>query len=246
MPMIAYLRGPYTFKSPTDVIIEAGGVGYRIHISLHTYSQIQNQPEGKLFTYFHVKEDSQSLYGFLSENSRFSKICDDLSLNTCFSIVQLNIRSSPKNLSNFENYLSGLNHCFTVIGISETWLNDTNKHCYSVNGYNQIDQCRDNRPGGGVSLYVKDSLSFKCRSEFNRNESHIECIFIELSKSETGLSKDTVIGMIYRSPNQDIYKFNESLGDILQVIKQENKLLYLMGDFNINLLDLERHLPSSE
>ncbi len=68
--MIAYLRGPYTFKSPTDVIIEAGGVGYRIHISLHTYSQIQNQPEGKLFTYFHVKEDSHTLYGFADQLER--------------------------------------------------------------------------------------------------------------------------------------------------------------------------------
>ena len=176
----------------------------------------------------------------------FSKLCDDHSLNNCFSIVQLNIRSTPKNLGNFENYLGGLNHSFTVIGISETWLNDTNKNCYSVNGYNHIGQCRGVRPGGGVSLYVKNSLSYSCRSELNRNETHIECIFIELSKSETGLIKDTVIGMIYRPPNQDIYKFNESLAEILQILKQENKLIYLMGDFNINLLDLERHLPSSE
>ena len=176
----------------------------------------------------------------------FKKKCNDLSLGNSFSLIHLNIRSTAKNLNDFECYLSCLNHSFTVIGLSETWLNESNKHCYSVNGYNHVSQCRDNRSGGGVSLYIQDYISYQHRSEFSRNESHIECIFIEISKDETGLTKDSVIGMIYRPPNQDINKFTETLADILQAIKQENKLLHIMGDFNINLLNVEHHLPSSE
>ena len=182
---------------------------------------------------------------YYTENT-FLKKCKDLSMHNNFSIIQLNIRSTAKNLCSFENYLICLNHSFTVIGLSETWLNESNNHCYSINGYNHVSQCRNNRVGGGVSLYIKDRLSYQFRSEFSRNESYIECIFVEIPKSETGLTKNMVVGMIYRPPNQDVNNFNESLTAILQTVKQENKLLCIMGDFNINLLDLERHLPSSE
>lgn len=62
--MIAYIKGLMTFKSPTYIIIETAGVGYGINISLHTYAQIEKLEQIKLLTYFHVKEDSQTLYGF--------------------------------------------------------------------------------------------------------------------------------------------------------------------------------------
>jgi hypothetical protein len=176
----------------------------------------------------------------------FSKTSEDLALKNCFSLIQLNIRSVPKNLSKFENYLSNINHCFSVIGISETWLNETNKHCYPISGYSHIGQCRNGRPGGGVSFYIRDPMTYRIIPELSYNESHLECIFIEIPKSETGLLKDTVIGMIYRPPNQDILKFIDSMTEILQFLRQENKVLYLMGDFNINLLDIERHIQSSE
>jgi len=62
--MIAYLKGTLTYKSPTDVIIDINGVGYMVHISLHTYEQIQQADSCQLYTYFHVKEDAHTLYGF--------------------------------------------------------------------------------------------------------------------------------------------------------------------------------------
>ncbi|MBS1599576.1 MAG: Holliday junction branch migration protein RuvA [Bacteroidetes bacterium] len=62
--MIAFLRGEFTFKSPTIVHMDVHGVGYELQISLHTYSQIQHLEKGMLQTYHQVKEDSQTLYGF--------------------------------------------------------------------------------------------------------------------------------------------------------------------------------------
>ena len=62
--MIAYVKGPITHKSATYVIIEAGGIGYHINISLNTYEQIPHTGICQLHTYFHVKEDIQMLYGF--------------------------------------------------------------------------------------------------------------------------------------------------------------------------------------
>lgn len=66
--MIAYIKGAITIKTPEYVVIEANGIGYQIFVSKATYAQIEKLEETKLLTYFHVKEDMQSLYGFF-ENS---------------------------------------------------------------------------------------------------------------------------------------------------------------------------------
>jgi len=62
--MISFLNGPIAYKNPTYIIIEAGGIGYHVNISLHTYVQIEKLEKVKLFTHLHVKEDSHTLYGF--------------------------------------------------------------------------------------------------------------------------------------------------------------------------------------
>jgi Holliday junction DNA helicase RuvA len=68
--MYAYIDGKLSFKCPTYVVIEAGGVGYHINISLNTFSSIQDQERCKLYTWLHVKEDAHTLYGFAEEGER--------------------------------------------------------------------------------------------------------------------------------------------------------------------------------
>ena len=74
--VINFVEGTFTEKLPTHVIINIHGIGYEIKISLITYGQIKTLDEGRLYTHFHVKEDSQTLYGFhdLSEKSRFKDL----------------------------------------------------------------------------------------------------------------------------------------------------------------------------
>jgi Holliday junction DNA helicase RuvA len=62
--MYAYLQGVFTYKSPAQVYIEVNGVGYEVNISLNTYGAIQHIEKGKLYTYFQVKEDGHTLFGF--------------------------------------------------------------------------------------------------------------------------------------------------------------------------------------
>ncbi|MBE9490307.1 MAG: Holliday junction branch migration protein RuvA [Bacteroidetes bacterium] len=64
--MITHIQGKLTEKNPTNVVIDCNGVGYHLNISLHTYSQISNQENLRLYTHLHVKEDSHTLYGFSS------------------------------------------------------------------------------------------------------------------------------------------------------------------------------------
>tara|TARA_Y100000385_G_scaffold278807_1_gene327577 strand:- start:758 stop:1339 length:582 start_codon:yes stop_codon:yes gene_type:complete len=68
--MITQLTGRLVEKSPTEVVIDCNGVGYMVHISLHTFSQLLNDERIKLFTHLQVKEDSHTLFGFFTINER--------------------------------------------------------------------------------------------------------------------------------------------------------------------------------
>ena len=68
--MITYLEGKLVEKNPTDVVIDCNGVGYFINISLHTFSQIPDRENIKLYTYLQIREDAHSLYGFSSKTER--------------------------------------------------------------------------------------------------------------------------------------------------------------------------------
>jgi Holliday junction DNA helicase RuvA len=62
--MFAFLKGDFVFKSPAVVYVDVNGAGYEVHISLNTYSKIQNLEKGTLFTHLQVREDAHVLYGF--------------------------------------------------------------------------------------------------------------------------------------------------------------------------------------
>ncbi len=68
--MITHISGKLVEKSPTNVVVDCNGIGYFIHISLHTFSQLTNEEHVKLLTHFQVKEDAQQLYGFATSAER--------------------------------------------------------------------------------------------------------------------------------------------------------------------------------
>lgn len=68
--MFAYIDGKLVFKCATYVIIDAGGVGYHINISINTYSKLPEGERCKLFIWQHIKEDAHTLYGFIDESEK--------------------------------------------------------------------------------------------------------------------------------------------------------------------------------
>lgn len=68
--MYEYIRGKVAEVTPTVAVIDAGGVGYRLHISLETFSAIEHADEAKLWVHHIVREDAQLLYGFASREER--------------------------------------------------------------------------------------------------------------------------------------------------------------------------------
>ena len=67
--MISHINGRLVEKTPTYVVIDCNGVGYKLHISLQTYTAIHTE-NCKLLTHLSVKEDSHTLYGFYTSDER--------------------------------------------------------------------------------------------------------------------------------------------------------------------------------
>ena len=69
--MISYLKGILAKKSPTEIIVDVGGIGYAVNISVSTYEELPEQDsEVYILTHHHIREDAQLLYGFATEHER--------------------------------------------------------------------------------------------------------------------------------------------------------------------------------
>jgi Holliday junction DNA helicase RuvA len=68
--MIVHLNGKVALRSPAFIVIDCGGIGYGVQISLNTYEKIGEVKDLKLLTFLSIKEDSHTLYGFFDEEER--------------------------------------------------------------------------------------------------------------------------------------------------------------------------------
>lgn len=68
--MITHIQGRLVEKYPTAVVIDCNGIGYYVHISLHTFSLLPESESLKLYTHLQIKEDAHTLYGFVENSER--------------------------------------------------------------------------------------------------------------------------------------------------------------------------------
>lgn len=68
--MIHHIKGRLVEKAPTHAVVEAGGVGYFLNISLITFSKLGNDENCTLYTHLSIKEDAHTLYGFAEKSER--------------------------------------------------------------------------------------------------------------------------------------------------------------------------------
>lgn len=89
--MYEYIRGNITNISPANIVIEAGGLGYFINISLNSYSQLSGKKDTKLFLHQVVREDAHILYGFadMSERELFRNLISVNGVGASTAIMML-------------------------------------------------------------------------------------------------------------------------------------------------------------
>lgn len=170
-------------------------------------------------------------------SEQFPKIRDD----NCVSLLHINIRSLPKNFENLKILLASINHKFSIIALSETWLKTTPHSYYSLPGYELVVNNRHGRGGGGVALYISNDLHFITREDLNISDESLESLFVEISNPTT---KNIIAGVIYKAPSVVHDKFMTSLQNICSRITCVNKHCLISGDFNINLINYSN--PTSQ
>ena len=103
----------------------------------------------------------------------------------------------------------------------------SHKYCTRTNGKN----------GGGVSLYIKKSISYKVRTKLAFQTNDFESLVIEFDKNIFFSKKNIIVCIFDRSPKSSLKLFNEKLDNILDIIHREKKYCYIMGHFNVNCIN---------
>ena len=133
-----------------------------------------------------------------------SKISNYFSDNSPFSVLHFNVRGLTNKLDDLQQYLGELVHKFSVIGISETWLNIDNESQIQLPGYLFVNNNRNTKTGGGVGMFISSVINFHVRNDLNlQRDGVLESIFVETSLRK---NEKIIIGTIYRPPNSN---FNE-------------------------------------
>ena len=68
--MITQIRGRLVEKNPTEVVVDCNGVGYLLHISLNTFSNLPADENVILYTHLSIREDAHTLFGFINKTER--------------------------------------------------------------------------------------------------------------------------------------------------------------------------------
>ena len=120
-----------------------------------------------------------------------------------------------------------------IIGITETWLDMAGKHFLpevGIDGYTFFHRDREGRKGGGVALYVRNTLNSYVNSTI-KTDSNTESLWIDII---TG-GKKVVVGIMYRPPGLD----GEASAPLIQEIERASRYnnVCIMGDFNYREID---------
>ena len=154
-----------------------------------------------------------------------------------FSIIHFNCRSLNANFSKLEDCLHSIGHNFDVIAVSETWL-DNESTLHKLEGYEFCHQPRKNKNGGGVGLYISNRLNFKIVNQATTSiDNVLECMTVEIILNN---SKNIFVSCLYRQPGSSIDVCIDTIHKLFDIFSKR-KCIYMCGDFNINLLNIEFH-----
>ena len=93
-------------------------------------------------------------------------------------------------------------------------------------------------------LYISNHLSYKPRTDLNMCRIiQLKSTFIEIIYSK---KSNIIVGCVYKHPDMNVLDINSLINQLLDKISKEQKQIFLLGDFNINLLNYNEHQPTNE
>ena len=175
-------------------------------------------------------------------NSSYHTAQDLSTLDTSekdFSMFHMNIRSHSLHHDELVSTLANLKVNFDVIGLSETWNSIENpiKTNVKIPGYSYFP-CQSHSQNGGVALYVKSGLTPILSRDLSKDMDEFETVWVEVENKN---GKNYLFCCVYRHPNSNLDNFNEFLQESLSNPTVSNKQTFILGDFNVDLLNYNSH-----
>ncbi|KAK4826282.1 hypothetical protein QYF61_007129 [Mycteria americana] len=136
--------------------------------------------------------------------------------------------TNARSMGNKQEELEAIVHQenYDMVAITETWWGDSHNWSAVMDGYKLFRRDRRGRRGGGVALYVRESLD---SLELDDGDDRVECLWVRIRGKAN--KADIVVGVCYRPPNQDEETdelFYKQLGEASRSLA-----LVLVGDFNL-------------
>lgn len=152
------------------------------------------------------------------------------------NIAHINVRSLPAHFNNIKNMIAMKN--IDILAISETWLtHELPSNVISIPGYNLYRNDRLGR-GGGVAFYC--GSRFHVTVSQSHSSDSIEYLWLRI----LGYNKDIYLGVFYRPPKSNFLNFFNEFEDTLSEYSALSDFTICMGDFNINLFNINESTVS--
>lgn len=177
-------------------------------------------------------EDLTSVGCMYYEVEEFNRLMGNLDQ---LFVFHQNIRSFNSNFDTLSCFLSKLSHNVDVLVLTETWFREG--LCCSIDGYKSYHTYRNDKSGGGVSVYVRKNLHSVKNLSFSNCSDAVETCVVEINPDVAdGRNSIVIIGM-YRPPKSSLQSFVECSDSLLRQFSRRSFLC--AGDINIDLLDEE-------
>ena len=164
-----------------------------------------------------------------------------LKKNKSLSLFHINACSLNKNFDDLHHLLSCTKTNFDIIAISETRITKqvSLSNNFYLNNYS-FEFTPTEISAGGTLLYIANHLAYKCQNDLNiYKKNELESTFIEIVNPK---KSNIIVGVIYRHPSMDLTDFNcNYVNKLLENISKEQKSVFLLGDFNVNLSNYNKH-----
>ena len=153
-----------------------------------------------------------------------------------FTVMGMNIRSFNANFDAFEGFLQSLSCKPNIIALTETWMSQRNSAVCEIPGYRSCHTFRSNRAGGGASVFIAGDVDFRKIENMSICNETIETCAVELPGVEG--DKSLIVLTVYRPHTDSVVSFTDFLIQVLHSEVLHGKKVVLIGDFNINLLNI--------
>jgi hypothetical protein len=149
--------------------------------------------------FFSLQNQTTSNCSYIYPNP-LAKIISDWDSPPNISLFHLNAHSLKRNFNEIGTLLHSIDHTFSIMGFTETWLKPHNAQIHNIDGYSHEFLTRPNRPGGGVSMFIDNNLSYQSRSDLNYQDDDVEMLWVEVEGRDLKTTTNLIFGTIYRRP----------------------------------------------